>query len=74
MKNIAISAYLVCKEMKYDLEVNDLFEILSQFSNPSMATNIIEDILDYKWKYYYKFKLSYGLKWILAIDWASRLV
>ena len=48
MKNIAISAYLVCKEMKYDLEVNDLFEILSQFSNPSMATNIIEDILDYK--------------------------
>ena len=36
--------------MEYDLEVNDLFEIISTISNPGTATNIIEDILDYKWK------------------------
>ncbi|KAM3141979.1 hypothetical protein pb186bvf_005852 [Paramecium bursaria] len=48
IKNIAISAYIVCKQMNYDFEVNDLFEIISQYSNLSIATNIIQDILNYK--------------------------
>ncbi|KAM3141962.1 hypothetical protein pb186bvf_005835 [Paramecium bursaria] len=38
----------MCKEMKYDLGVNDLFEILSSRFSLDIATNILEDILDYK--------------------------
>ena len=47
LKSIVVSIYLVCKEMKYDLEVNDLFNILSPYVGVEIATNILEDILEY---------------------------
>ena len=40
----------MCKDIDYYLEVEDLFEILSTQIGYDVATNILEDILEYKWK------------------------